>query len=375
MADLRFLDGDYERRFDDVPPVGEPAKKPNGNGHAKPAPSRIQSSQAFVQGFKPPDYVLDGILQRGYLYSLTAMTGAGKTALTLLIMAHMALGRAIGGRDVQKGAVLMLAGENPDDVRMRWMGLAEYAGFDEAEIDAHFLPGTVPILDSFEDIIALASRVGGLSFISVDTSAAYFQGEDENSNPQLLEHAKTLRRLTEIPGHPCVVANCHPVKHAAADNLLPRGGGSFLNEMDGNLCCTKEDTVVELYWQGKFRGPEFEPIAFELVPVTSQRLVDSRGKLVPTVVARTITSFEQESKVMAADADSRTMLKLIEEGPGKASMVNLAERAGWLMGNGQAYKVKAQRVLLKLKREHLVSHDLDVWELTPKGQKVLRASV
>ena len=28
---------------------------------------------------------------------------------------------------------------------------------------------------------------------------------------------------------------CHPVKNAAKDNLLPRGGGQFLNELDANL--------------------------------------------------------------------------------------------------------------------------------------------
>jgi len=31
------------------------------------------------------------------------------------------------------------------------------------------------------------------------------------------------------------LVNCHPVKNASRDNLLPMGGSAFLNEVDGNL--------------------------------------------------------------------------------------------------------------------------------------------
>jgi hypothetical protein len=40
-----------------------------------------------------------------------------------------------------------------------------------------------------------------------------------------------------------VVVNCHPVKNATADNLLPAGGGTFLNEVDGNLTYTEQRTT------------------------------------------------------------------------------------------------------------------------------------
>jgi hypothetical protein len=38
-----------------------------------------------------------------------------------------------------------------------------------------------------------------------------------------------------MPGGPCVLVACHPPKNAGDDNLLPRGGGAFIAEMDGNL--------------------------------------------------------------------------------------------------------------------------------------------
>jgi hypothetical protein len=65
----------------------------DGGTKAAPASSRlIQSSAEFVAGFRPPDYLVDGIIQRRFLYSMTAPPGAGKTCIALRIAMHAALG-------------------------------------------------------------------------------------------------------------------------------------------------------------------------------------------------------------------------------------------------------------------------------------------
>jgi len=56
-----------------------------------------------------------------------------------------------------------------------------------------------------------------------------------------------MRSLTELQGGPTVLVLCHPTKNATADNLIPRGGGSFIAEIDGNLCARKSDSAVELH--------------------------------------------------------------------------------------------------------------------------------
>ena len=109
------------------------------------AGSQILDSGSFVTGFTPPDYVVDGILQRGFLYSMTSPTGGGKTAISLRIAAHVALGRTIGTREVQPGKCLMLISENPDDVRARWIGLSEQMGFFPDEVEVLFLPQIIPL--------------------------------------------------------------------------------------------------------------------------------------------------------------------------------------------------------------------------------------
>ncbi len=124
---------------------------------AKAVPKLILSSEEFTRDFVPPDYLWDGILLRGFVYSLTARTGDGKTAIMLALTAAIARvklftshdimrGKAdFSGRYVESGRVLYFAGENPDDIRMRWIAMAEHLNFDADAIDVHFIAGTFNI--------------------------------------------------------------------------------------------------------------------------------------------------------------------------------------------------------------------------------------
>ena len=57
----------------------------------------------------PPDYLWDGILLRGFVYSLSARTGDGKTAVALSLTAAIARGKDFSGREVTQGKVLYFA--------------------------------------------------------------------------------------------------------------------------------------------------------------------------------------------------------------------------------------------------------------------------
>jgi hypothetical protein len=78
----------------------------------RPAVSNAVTSEEFVEGFTPPDYLIDGFLQRQFIYALTGQTGSGKTAIALFIAYCVAKGRALGAREVQAGRVIVFAGEN-----------------------------------------------------------------------------------------------------------------------------------------------------------------------------------------------------------------------------------------------------------------------
>ena len=106
---------------------------------------RILSSREFVAGFVPPDYLVHGLMQEGFLYSLTGATGSGKTSITLRLVASIALEKEFAGRKTKRRRVLYLAAENPEDVRMRWIALAQQMGFDINEAEVYFIEGVFRI--------------------------------------------------------------------------------------------------------------------------------------------------------------------------------------------------------------------------------------
>jgi hypothetical protein len=74
------------------------------------------------------------------LYTLTAKTGAGKTALLIIMALAVVTGRGeIIGREVAKGRVAFVAVENPDDLRMKLMVAAYILNINFAEIAGNLI--------------------------------------------------------------------------------------------------------------------------------------------------------------------------------------------------------------------------------------------
>jgi hypothetical protein len=364
--------------------LGDAAKKAqppklvplNGKAHepaAEPAPL-IKSSKEFVADFVPPDYLVDGLLQEVFLYSLTGATGAGKTAITLRLAASVALGVVFANRETKKRRVLYLAAENPADVRMRWIALAQQMDFDADTIEVFFIEGKFKISEMGERLKQEAARRGGeFGLVIIDTGPVFYEGDDENNRTQQAEHAAMLRDLIDIiPGKPAVIANVHPVKNAGPDNLLPAGGGSFLNQVDGNLTAAKTDNTTELHWQGKFRGVEFAPMHFMLRTVTHERLKDSRGRNIPTVVCDWISDGAKEEIAKQRVNDEDRLLALIDANP-TATLGSLAQSMGWKMFSGEPNKMKASRALKAMKHAKLIKETrAGSYRLTDDGKTAMK---
>jgi hypothetical protein len=209
--------------------------------------------------------------------------------------------------------VLYLAAENPTDIRMRWIALAQQTDFDPETVDVCFVEGVFRISRMTAALQAEAERVGGeFGLVIIDTGPVFYEGDDENNRSQQSKHAEMLRGLIGvISGKPAVIANCHPTKNAGADNLLPAGGGSFLNQIDGNLTAAKTDTTTELHWQGKYRGVEFAPMHFMLRTVTHETLKDSKGGLIPTVVCDFISDTAKEDIARQRVSDEDHIMQIV----------------------------------------------------------------
>jgi hypothetical protein len=355
-----------------APPTQPAASRPPRPSLELPG-DLLKSSAAFVRDFVPPDYLVDKVLLRRFCYSLTAQTGSGKTAISLLLAAHVATGRPLGARYVQKGTVLYFAGENPTDVQMRWLGMCKELALDPNTVDVHFVTGAMSLADIANKIQAeVARKQLRLALVVIDTSAAYFAGEEENSNVQLGNHARLLRCLTTLPGGPCVLINCHPTKGATDDTLIPRGGGAFLNEMDGNIAVRRHDKLLVATALGKFRGPEFAPLNFELRAVTHPRLKDTRGNDVVTVVAVAIDEANRTALEHTEMRDTDMVLRAMAKAPG-ASLTDLARALGWLLRDGPPNHAKVRRLAKALEKQRLVEEGRTGWRLTSKGQQELNA--
>jgi len=332
----------------------------------------IKTSSDFVKGFMPPEFIWDGILQQGFLYSLTAPTGAGKTAIALSIAAKFALRQPICGRDTTGGRAVYLAGENSDDVRMRWLAMAEHLSFDVDGIDVRFIDKTFDLSNRYDYVASQIESFGGAALIVIDTSPAFFQGAEENSNVELIRHAKAQRRFTRCAGRPTVLSLCHPSKNAGDENLVPRGGGGFLAEVDGNLVARTTNQTVELHWQGKLRGPGFEPAFFELKSSTASCLQDSRGRSIWTVVAHDLSRLEAEHRL---DSNASLEDRLLEalgrlDNP---SISTLAECLGLVGITGEPQKSKVHGMLKKLAKDGLVSTGRrGQYGLTDRGRKEMK---
>ena len=98
---------DAVREAFDNDPI-EPPPAPPLNGHAaSPLPPCLPEDD-FLSRFHPPDYLIDGLLQRRFLYSMTGQTGHAKTAIALRLarlVGQKRGSRYIAGHEVEPGRV------------------------------------------------------------------------------------------------------------------------------------------------------------------------------------------------------------------------------------------------------------------------------
>ena len=329
---------------------------------------RFKSLAAFLAEYEPLRYVIDRLLAAAAVYLLTGKTGHAKTAFAVIAALAVVTGRQdLLGVEVSAGRVAYLSFENPDDVRMRFAVAAHRLNIDPAVIGDnlmvlryHASPEEVA-----EELKGLSSPENGgpFSLVIVDTLQAAFDGSDFNQNKEVLDFVKRQRRLTGLPGKPCVLIAAHPIKNADKTSLVPYGGGSILNEADGNLTIWRADDVLELHWQGKWRGLDFDPKPFELELFTAPMIIDTKGRLVPIPVLLPLTAAASAAK-KRGHADTRTAL--LQEMLANPD----ASQVGWAFGVVRS-ETTVSRTLKELATAGLVSEIDGKWAVTAKGRKHL----
>src|SRR5262249_56355003 len=99
------------------------------------------------------------------------------------------------------GCVGVSGGENPDDYRKRWLAMTQQFGLTPEDMDVFFVPGVFKFSEIGERIRS-EMAMHELALVVVDTSAAYFETDNENDNVQAGATARRLRQLGHVDGGP-----------------------------------------------------------------------------------------------------------------------------------------------------------------------------
>jgi hypothetical protein len=290
---------DLERGHCDDPDAWLQARLRDSAPEPAPEPQlaipRTIALARFLQLAKPPEFLVDRVIQRGRLHTLTARTFHGKTTTMCYLMLSVSNdAMQFAGLDTQQGRVVLLAGENPDDTAAKLQVACDYWHLNPATLTIDIIPGAFDLAGNIDAALAEIAKGGPAALIVPDTSAAYRVDSDEDDNQASKLWAQNLRRLVELSGRPTVISPTHPTKNADRNSLLPRGGSGFLNEVDSNLALWCDDIfaarpIIELHWQGKHRGPNFSPIRLEMIDQPHPTFTFHDGTPLPLKVATPAT--------------------------------------------------------------------------------------
>ena len=231
----------------------------------------------------------------------------------------------------------------------------------------HYIEGIFDVEQGFEAIKAKAATIPDLGLIFIDTKQAFQTIENENDNAENLCFASACRKLTNLPSNPAVVVLCHPIKNASKDNLIPRGGSSYLNEVGGNLSQWRTGEIVTLHWTGKFRGRDFEPIKFKLKSTSHPSLVDSQGQKIDTVILERVDE-SAAIKLHKEDFNLENKILLSIKRYPEQTIADRCYDCGLKNDKNAPQKSTMHRKLADLAKDGFIKKVRNRWELTPKGK-------
>jgi len=325
----------------------------------------IDDSAAFLSDLRPLEYLIDGLLPRGVTYSLTGHAGHGKTTLAIQFAISVALGELFGDRSTAKGSVLFLAGENPYNVKWQYAAALAARDLNPDQVPIYFVQGRFSIKEWSEVLRSKLSTIPNLKLVVVDSLQAFFEGDNDNDNTQMVEMAHKMRSLCDVENRPAQLIIAHPAgKVPSKDNLVPRGGGAFLNEIDGNLTVWSQDASQQtLHHSQKFRGAGFDPMEWVMQIHEFPHLTDIHGTPLKLPVSRPETVIEKANR----DRQSEDLLE-------RYLLTVEAEQALSMREGSQQFGVsryRMEQIVKTAKEEKLIKRYAKTYVLTEGGRAYL----
>lgn len=264
-----------------------------------------------------PDYLVEGLIERGNMALIFGDPAAGKSFLTIDLGACIATGASFHGRPTKAGLVIYIAGEGHGGLARRRMAWETERGFNLAEKRAPFFASTVAgnFLDNatteavVAEIKAIIRAEGPPALIVVDTLARNFGGGDENSTSDMNRFVAAIDRLKD-QWQGCTALIVHHTGHG--NKTRSRGSFALTGAVDAEYRVEKHGMVMTLINTKMKDAPPPAPIAFDMVQIdigpnmTSLALRETEvAKRAPTVSGQALIALQAFGDALADHGEKR----------------------------------------------------------------------
>ena len=213
---------------------------------------------------KPPQWLVEGILERDCLVGLIGASGSGKSFVAVDLACSIASGTLFHGRATQPGNVLYVAGEGQRGLVARVEAWCRTRNLNRNDLSFHISQQKIQMHndDAVKHIAEEAKQIGNVVLIIIDTLARSFGGHNENST-QDMNHF--INNCDEFLTEERSVLVAH---HSGHNHERARGNSAFYAALDTELNVKKSNNDVTVTCTKMKDAPDFEPLNFLLVPIS-----------------------------------------------------------------------------------------------------------
>jgi hypothetical protein len=277
----------------------------------------------LITGITSPRYLLYPVLEADSVGVLYGDSMTFKTFVALEMAMAVASGETLHGWQPHQGAVFIIVGEGQAGIRRRL--LAQAIAKDKQSLPIYVCTVPVALIDTADteamaeaimDTIMAESDASGQDvtprLIIIDTLTRNMGGGDESSNADinaLLDNAN--RHFRKYFGA-CVLL-VHHVGHS--DKTRTRGAYSLLGNVDFQIRAERQpnsDTIT-LFCAKTKDAPEWEPIAFEALPVVLPGLENPDGTPVTSLTLRRLDKVPEPPTVKGKQGQALDVLRELHQ--------------------------------------------------------------
>lgn len=290
-----------------------------------------------------PDYLVEGLIERGNMVLVFGDPAAGKSFLTIDLGACVATGAAFHRRATKAGAVIYIAGEGHSGLARRRIAWEAERGFTLADRSAPLFVSTVAgnFLDAatteavIAEIKATADTEGPPALIVVDTLARNFGSGDENCTSDMNRFIAAIDRLKD-QWTGCSALIVHHTGHG--NKTRSRGSFALTGAVDAEFRVEKDGMVMTVINTKMKDAPTPAPIAFDMVEI----------ELGPNMTSLALRETEVVKRLPRISGQAKIALQAFGD-----ALADHGERR-----SGEAFPQNRQCVSLEKWREYCDRHNL-----------------